>query len=125
MKGGSELLTLATETISHLTCYKFVLVIGLTLIFLANIFDIGNMNSAHAQTTNPNLSLVWDSGQDTPIISDDENTHTDRTGKLRYSDSGLYEAVATTYRNERFIRTSRREQVASRRNVDNRNFDVR
>ena len=114
-----------SRLLSHSKCSKFALIIGLTLIFLANIFDVGMMNSAHAQNpTNPNLSLIWDSGQDTPIISDDENSHTDRTGKLRYSDSGLYEAVATTYRNERFIRTSRREQIASRRNVDNRNFDV-
>ena len=99
---------------------------SLMLICVTNLFGINVMNFAHAQSppTNPNLSLMWDSGQDTPIISDDENTHTDRTGKLRYSDSGLYEAVATTYRNERFIQTSRREQVASRRNLDNRNFDV-
>ena len=114
------------QLVSKLKCYIRALIACLHLIFVVNLSGGVVINNAHAQdpTTNPNLSLMWDSGQDNPIVTDDESSHTDRTGKLSYSDSGLYEAVATTYRNERFIRTSRREQVASRRNVTNRNFDV-
>ena len=114
-----------SRLLSHSKCGKFALIIGLTLIFLANIFDVGMMNSAHAQNTNPNLSLTWDSGQDTPIISmEGTSMYDDRTGKLEYSTSGFYEAIATTYRNGQKIRNNIRDSIGARRNQNHTDFDV-
>ena len=113
----------SNRTISHLKCYKFSLVIGLSLIFLANIIDVGMINFAHAQ--NANLSLSWDSGQDTPIVSmDGTSMYDDRTGKLEYSKSGFYEAIATTYRNGVKIRNNVRDSIGARRNQNHTDFDV-
>ena len=108
---------------SQLKFCKYSLLFSLMLICMANLFGISMVNSAHAQ--NSNLSLSWDDGEDTPIISmAGTSSYDDRTGKLQYSKSGFYEAIATTYRNGQKIRNNVRDSIGARRNQNHTNFDV-